>query len=255
MNQIRSLSINQTNQKVYSLVTLEDLHNKKVLDVGAGEGFFVSILGNYIKEQFQGNPQDHISACDLNPDGFKYDAIECQPADFHNPLPYDDNQFDIVTSIEVIEHLEDQFKFIRELRRVVKPGGKIIVTTPNILNINSRIRAFSSGFGLLFNILPLRTNDPTMLGGHIHPISLYYLGYAFYREGFQDIDIHYDRLKKSGLFLSCLFYPIIQLLYKKYRLKISSKYTEFYSDNKKLLDHINSIGTLSARTIIVVGEK
>jgi len=46
-------------------------------------------------------------------------------------FPFADNRFDCVVSIDVLEHLADDQAFLRELRRVLQPGGKAIVTVPN----------------------------------------------------------------------------------------------------------------------------
>ncbi len=46
-------------------------------------------------------------------------------------LPFADCSFDIVTSFKVIEHLTDHRQFFAEIRRVLRPGGRIILTTPN----------------------------------------------------------------------------------------------------------------------------
>ncbi len=43
-----------------------------------------------------------------------------------------DNSFDFVITFQVIEHIQDDNKFVSEIHRVLKPGGKLIVTTPNI---------------------------------------------------------------------------------------------------------------------------
>jgi SAM-dependent methyltransferase len=48
-------------------------------------------------------------------------------------LPFADATFDVVTSFETIEHLEDRAQFIAELRRVLKPDGLLILSTPNAL--------------------------------------------------------------------------------------------------------------------------
>ena len=47
------------------------------------------------------------------------------------PIPAENNSFDCVVSFQVIEHIKHDFEFVREVHRVLKPGGKFIVTTPN----------------------------------------------------------------------------------------------------------------------------
>jgi hypothetical protein len=48
--------------------------------------------------------------------------------------------------IEGIEHLENRFLFLREARRILRPGGKLVLTTPNTVALRSRMRFFGSGF-------------------------------------------------------------------------------------------------------------
>lgn len=67
-------------------------------------------------------------------------------ADITRPLPWPDASFDLILCVEGIEHLEDAFAFLREINRLVKPGGILIVTTPNIISLRSRMRFFGSGF-------------------------------------------------------------------------------------------------------------
>lgn len=45
-------------------------------------------------------------------------------------MPFDDDTFDLAVSLDVIEHLEDEYTSFRELRRVIKPGGPLLVTVP-----------------------------------------------------------------------------------------------------------------------------
>ena len=53
-------------------------------------------------------------------------------ANMNHELPYEDNFFSAVVCIDGIEHLERPFDFIRECYRVTKPGGRVIISTPNI---------------------------------------------------------------------------------------------------------------------------
>jgi ubiquinone/menaquinone biosynthesis C-methylase UbiE len=67
-------------------------------------------------------------------------------ADMTRPLPWPDASFDLILCVEGIEHLEDAFAFLGEMHRLLKPGGIVVVTTPNIISLRSRMRFFGSGF-------------------------------------------------------------------------------------------------------------
>lgn len=52
-------------------------------------------------------------------------------------LPFQSASFDGVDLVEVIEHIENQPQLVREINRVLKPGGMLLVSTPNVLNVMS----------------------------------------------------------------------------------------------------------------------
>ncbi|CAN5564695.1 class I SAM-dependent methyltransferase [soil metagenome] len=54
------------------------------------------------------------------------------------PLPYDDSSFDSIVSFQVIEHIEDDSLYLKEISRVLRPGGIALITTPNRLQSLSR---------------------------------------------------------------------------------------------------------------------
>lgn len=255
MENIRPFSHRKTSQKVLDILTAGDISQSKIIDVGSGEGYFAGLLGAYLKKRYAIDPAAVLKACDLFPEQFKYREVPCDRIDANGVLPYDENSFDVAVCIEVIEHIENQFHLIKELFRIVKPGGRVIVTTPNILNINSRWRFLHSGFGLLFSPLSLDSNDPIRLGGHIHPISFYYLAYIFHRCRFRQIKVYFDRKKKSGIFWTLLLYPLIWAGNLFFRLRIRRKNKNIYKENDELLRKINSLNMLVSRTVIVEGVK
>jgi 2-polyprenyl-3-methyl-5-hydroxy-6-metoxy-1,4-benzoquinol methylase len=62
-------------------------------------------------------------------------AVEFRQADLdRTPFPVADSTADVVAAVETIEHLENPRAFVRELARIVRPGGWVIVTTPNQLS-------------------------------------------------------------------------------------------------------------------------
>ncbi len=64
--------------------------------------------------------------------------IDFQAADLDRvPFPLGDASADVVAAVETIEHLENPRAFFRELQRIVRPGGWVVVTTPNQLSVLS----------------------------------------------------------------------------------------------------------------------
>jgi SAM-dependent methyltransferase len=242
-----------TNRKVFELVTSEDLRDRTILDVGAGEGYFCKLLGDHIRGKYHLEPRSVLRCCDLFPEHFRYDGIVCDRIDANRPLPYEDGSIDTIVCIEVIEHIEDPFRLIREMHRILKPGGRLIVTTPNVLNANSRFGYVVSGFGSLFGPLPLGFQDPVNLEGHIHPVSFYYLAYMFYLAGFGKIEVHFDRTKKSAIVYSILLAPFILLGFPIYERYVRRKNRALHEENRHLLARINTFGMLTSRTLIVEG--
>ena len=67
-------------------------------------------------------------------------------ADLNQSWPWPDGHFDAIFSIEGIEHLENRYLFLREAYRILRPGGALVITTPNIVSLRSRMRFLGSGF-------------------------------------------------------------------------------------------------------------
>jgi ubiquinone/menaquinone biosynthesis C-methylase UbiE len=85
--------------------------------------------------------------------------------------------------------LENYRKVIREVFRVLQPGGVAVFSTPNILNLRSRLRYLSSGFYNLFGPLAADESNIHTTRGHINPVSWFYLSHALLGSGFQDLKV------------------------------------------------------------------
>jgi SAM-dependent methyltransferase len=256
VDEIRRISHESTNRKVLALLARDaDLPRHRVLDVGAGEGYFCRLLGERLRGTYGVVPRQVLRACDLYPDAFRYADVPCDRIGAAGRLPYEADSFDAVCSIEVIEHLEDQFHFARELHRVTKPGGRAIVTTPNLLNVNSRLRYLHSGFWLLFDPLPLSAQDPVHTAGHIHPVTFYYLAYLLRRAGFRRVEVHFDRRKTSAVLWALLAGAFILLGHAGFRSRLRRKRPVVYGENAALVAQVNSWDMLTCRSVILEGVK
>ena len=107
------------------------LAGDRLLDVGCGNGAYTTILGRGFRE---------VHAIDIEPDRIK-DFQDHQPPGSNlkirvatvEDLDYPDAYFDMVTAIEVIEHIVDLDQGLCEIRRVLRPGGLFMVSCPNRL--------------------------------------------------------------------------------------------------------------------------
>jgi len=105
----------------------------KLLDIPAGPGYFA--------QQAQANGFQAVAA-EIDQSLHIFPEVSYQTVDMSKELPFPINSFDYIVSIEGIEHIENQFLFIRECNRILKRGGKLFLTTPNSSSLESRLLFF-----------------------------------------------------------------------------------------------------------------
>ena len=219
------------------------------LDIGAG-------YGELIKKLQQAKSGIRSTACDYTDALMRLPNQKVDIVDLNrNRLPYQNETFDVVTATEVIEHLENPRKFLRDINRVLRPGGICVLSTPNVLNLNSRLRYLWFGFAQLFGPLKIEGRKPESCSGHISPISYFYLYHGLKMSGFSDIALDIDKLQRSGLAKLIIFYLPIKLKEVLIKRKEISKYKTIDNTNKKIINQINSFKILLGRTIIVTARK
>lgn len=94
------------------------------------------------------------------------------------PLPFPDGTFRAVFAGEILEHLVDTSGFLEDVRRVLQPGGALVLTTPNLASLENRVR-------LLLGVYP-RWVDVELAGeGHVRAYTAPVLGRQLERLGFR----------------------------------------------------------------------
>jgi 2-polyprenyl-3-methyl-5-hydroxy-6-metoxy-1,4-benzoquinol methylase len=166
-------------------------------------------------------------------------------------LPFENDFFDAIVCIDGIEHLERQYDFTKECRRTLKPGGSIIISTPNINSLRSRWRWFLTGHHNKCKS-PLNEEQPSALH-HIALLSFSHLRYMLHRSGFQITEITANR-KKMASWSYILWTPLAYL--KTFRVFNSEeKDPGQRKRNKEILNQLFLSDVLFGETLIVKAVK
>ena len=98
----------------------------RILDVGCGTGANLLMLSKYGDAEGVDVSEDALAFCrERGLENVKLGAAE--------QLPYDDGTFDLVTALDVVEHLDDDLAGLREMRRVLRPGGRVLLFVPTFM--------------------------------------------------------------------------------------------------------------------------
>ena len=155
----------------------------KVADLAAGEGAFSLILKDLGHD---------VHAVDASLDNWKLPDIPLRQtnldSEFSKSLVEESGKFDAVAAIEIVEHLENPFRFLRECAGLLKPGGLLFLTTPNVEAVHSRLIFLYTGrlnaFGAYETVRP----------AHITPIFKWKLEMMLEEAGFDTVHECFNRV-------------------------------------------------------------
>jgi len=154
-----SMASTGTHEIVLELIQKYLPERGRVADLAAGQGAFSVRL----KELGHA-----VTAIDFSDENWKAPEIELQlqnlDSEFAEKILEGDNKFDAVVAIEIIEHLENPFRFARECAKLLKRGGLLFLTTPNVEAVKSRLIFLYTGRLLSFG------DYETVRPAHITPI-------------------------------------------------------------------------------------
>lgn len=134
----------------------------KIAVLGSGAGAF--------ERRLLDNGFSNITSIEFIPENFKIPEISVKNIDLNSDFS-NIGKFDVVFAIEVIEHLENQFNFVRCVNDIMNDSASFYLSTPNIENTFARMRYFLFGTIYWFGDSELKGT------GHINPIFIHILKY------------------------------------------------------------------------------
>jgi SAM-dependent methyltransferase len=214
----------------------------RVLDLPAGNGL--------LAEALRGMGHDVVCG-DINRERPDYRYV-----DMAAPLPFADGEFDAVTCLEGLEHLVDPVRLIGELARVTRKGGSIVVSTPNVTSLYSRLYQLMTGAPYQFNpaLVPEVAPGAAVDRGHIFPLSYFQLRYLFGQHGARVVAVHGDRYKKKALMP--LYLLLLPLVWAATRFSfVRGGDARYRQRNDEMSRHVISAPLLFSRSLVLVLEK
>ena len=159
----------------------------RILDLGCGEGGF-SLYIKKFKKIFGAEIALEVAQI------ARQKSMILSLMDINGLLPYRDNIFDAISCLEVVEHLFDPVCVLKEIYRILKPNGQLVLTTPNI-------RYFRNLYRLIIKGEFPHTSTETFAwdGGHLHYFTRKDLYNLLREAGFEKIDFHIyqDQFRRS----------------------------------------------------------
>jgi SAM-dependent methyltransferase len=153
-----------------------------------------------------------------------------------------------------LEHIENPANAIREFARVVKPSGQLIISVPNIMNIEERLKWLFSGYTSHFKPLSaqaLRDHHHHEMEGldeialHVNPIGYAELRYLLEKSGFELVEVFPDKVKSR----TWLFAPLTGLI------TLASRFTSRDKRESRWTDELNSPAVLRGGNTLIFHAK
>lgn len=201
----------------------------KLLDVPAGEGALALRLKNL---------GFAVSCCDLYTEIFQLADTEIKRGNLDARLPFENDSFDYIVCVEGLEHIENPANAIREFARILKNEGTLIVSVPNIMNIEERLKWLFNGYTSHFKPLSKEALADIQkkfagmeeIALHVNPIGYSEVRFLLEKNGFRIEKNYLDKRKKS----SWAYFPLVSLI------KLAARFSSPEKRKSRWTDELNS---------------
>lgn len=239
-----------TNELLVSLLRDTGKLEGSILDMGAGSGFLTRLLVRARKRKTEG-----LAACDIDGKAYSGDGVPFTRCNVDDSLPYPDASFDAVVAIEVMEHTRSSYRVLGEMARVLKPGGVVIFSVPNVGHMLSRLSFTASGHYHMFPSPSTKPENAGRLCGHVAPLPVQYWHYGLRSVGFSEIVLRQDRMKRSAAGLAVLFWPALKLSTALHLRALKRREPPLHAETAEVARAANSWPALVSRSLVLQAVK
>ena len=199
-------------------------------------------------------------AADLFPEAAAAKTSRCVRADFNEPLPFENEAFAAVLCSEGIEHCPVQLQLIREFARVLKPGGTLVLTTPNVLNFRARLSYMLNGHSS-FARSPItevtqvwgQSEDSRIYVGHVYLVSYFALRFMLKLAGFDRISVASAKYSTSAALLSPFLWLPVRLATARLLRRVRDNHDP--ATYAEIMSHVMSADMLLGKKLILIARK
>lgn len=164
------------------LDVLGDIKPGKVVDLGSGSGTLSYLFSKLDWKVVSCDHDDHFN--------HGLQKIDFVKADLNEDFPFESEFCDLVVAKQIIEHLNNPTHFLGEIARILRPGGIVFLSTPNISSLASRYTVIRSGYHTYFE---------GMWKDHRSPVHYEQLKVFMEEAGFAKIDFSTNRYELYNL--------------------------------------------------------
>jgi 2-polyprenyl-3-methyl-5-hydroxy-6-metoxy-1,4-benzoquinol methylase len=148
--------------------------------------------------------------------------VQCVAGDMEGRLPFPDGRFDYLICMEGIEHVMDRHHVLAEFRRVLKPKGTLLISTPNLLSVRARLayalagqRTFKAHLDEYTGVWGRSEDGKRLYHGHAFLINYFQLRYSLYHTGFGIRQLLPSTMSPTSVLLWPVFYPLVALFTRR----------------------------------------
>ncbi len=160
---------------------------EKIIDLGCNDGGLSKEIADRGNEVISVDLPEVIKIARA-----KYPTLSFIAVDLSQEFAWEDNSFDVAVASEIVEHMIDDIAFLQNCHRILKKGGRLLLTTPNVAYIRNRIR-----------LLRGKCSERDV---HAHDYTFDSLGRKVKRAGFkiiQEQPVRRDNANPSWHYLEC----------------------------------------------------